>query len=41
MEWIGVAATAAVFVVLFASMIIPIIVGEDTIKNAKKKGVIK
>ena len=41
MEWIGIAATAAVVIALFASVIIPIIVGEDTIKDAKKKGVIK
>jgi hypothetical protein len=41
MEWIGIAATAVVVVALFASVIIPIIVGEDTIKDAKKKGVIK
>jgi hypothetical protein len=41
MEWIGIAATAIVVVALFASLIIPIIVGEDTIKEAKKKKVIK
>jgi len=41
MEWIGIAATAVVVIALFASMIIPVIVGEDTIEDAKKKGVIK
>jgi hypothetical protein len=41
MEYVGIAAACAAVVGMFATVIIPIIVGEDTIKDAKKKGVIK
>lgn len=41
MEWIGIAATAVVCLALFASMIIPIMVGEDTVRKAKEEEAIK
>lgn len=38
---IGLVVLAVVLMAMFLSVIIPLIVGEETIRSAKKKGVIK